>query len=469
MMTMKTSSRALVSAARFALPLVFVACGNANGAGARTGGGGSSATPGGDSSVAESDAGGSSGGASGSASGSASGGSGTGGASSSSGKAGAANSGAAGAVVNVGGAAGAPPNPCTLDGGCKPGSWTNVTPPQIVLTDLPCGSVGVKSVQADPLHAQNMYASFHCQGVWKSSNYGQTWQGPINTGMNGDKVTNCAGSITLAPTSADAEPILYLSCIRGSVGFWASTDGGVNWTNYVVGPAPNDAVGQQFYPPVVDPYNNQHLLMVGHANNLFVESNDGGKTWHTINTDPAMAMAGGTGGPWFVDNGDPAATRATWLWMASASGGKIGTWRTNDSGGTWTHVESNEHVNGGWQLYQPDKKGTIYMAGVYSSQGWGVLRSSDYGNTWVHVGGSAQQSVVFGTSKAIYAAYGAGQVSPPSLETSMLSGNGDWTDSVTPAEMNQGPAQAAVTTDDKQNNIIVLANYLGGLWRFVEP
>jgi hypothetical protein len=381
------------------------------------------------------------------------------------GRAGASNAGSGG---NIGGAAGAPPNPCTMDGGCQPGVWVDVTPAPIVLTDLPCGNAGVKSVQADPLHAQNMYAAFHCQGVWKSSNYGQTFEGPINTGTNGDKVTNCAGSITLAPTNAQSEPILYLSCIRGNVGFWVSEDGGVNWTNYVVGPAPNDATGQQFYPPVVDPYNNQHLLMVGHGNNLFIESTDGGKTWSTVNTDPGMAMSGGTGGPWFVDNGDPGVTHDTWLWMASASGGGIGTWRTKDGGTSWTHVETCEHVNGGWQLYQPDKNGSIFMAGVYSSLGWGVLHSKDFGNTWEHVGGPAQESVVFGTSKALYAAYGAGIPGDPSLEVTPQPGTGDWTNPGTPAEMTQGPAEAAVTNDGK-NSIVVLANYTGGLWRYVEP
>jgi hypothetical protein len=38
----------------------------------------------------------------------------------------------------------------------------------------------------------------------------------------------------------------------------------------------------------------------------------------------------------------------------------------------------------------------------------------------------------------------------------------------TPPAMTQGPAQAAVTSDGK-NNILVIASYNAGLWRYIEP
>jgi len=84
------------------------------------------------------------------------------------------------------------------------------------------------------------------------------------------------------------------------------------------------------------------------------------------------------------------------------------------------------------------------------------------------VGAPQQETVVFGTSKALYAAYGAGIVSDPTLQSTPQPGSGAWTNAATPTALTQGPAQAAVTSDTK-NNFIVLANYTGGLWRFVEP
>jgi hypothetical protein len=48
------------------------------------------------------------------------------------------------------------------------------------------------AVQADPANPSHLYTMFHCQGVWKSTNYGTTWTGPINTGTN---VTNRIGKL----------------------------------------------------------------------------------------------------------------------------------------------------------------------------------------------------------------------------------------------------------------------------------
>jgi hypothetical protein len=375
----------------------------------------------------------------------------------------------------IGGAAGMPPNPCLLDGGCPAGEWINVTPSTVSLTDGDCGNFGTKTVQADPKHPQDIYTFYFCQGLWKSSDYGQTWQGPINKGDNAAKVTDCAGGITLGPTDGTHPPLMWLSCIRGDgLGFWKSLDGGVTWTSVVVTNTPQDATGQQFYPPIVDPYDNQHLLMAGHANNFLLESVNGGDTWKTLTLDPGMTQntQGGTWAPAFIDNGNPADTRKTWLFIAAMTGGLEGTWRTTDAGATWTHVDNNEHINGGSQIYQPDTKGSIFMPGVYSGEGWGVLYSSDFGLTWQHVGGSTQESVVIGTPKNLYAAYGwgvgAGGEAAPSLEVSSLPGTGDWATPGTPMEMTQGPAEGAVTSDGK-NNIVFLANYNAGLWRYVEP
>ena len=63
---------------------------------------------------------------------------------------------------------------------------------------------------------------------------------------------------------------------------------------------------------------------------------------------------------------------------------------------------------------------------------------------------------------------GAGNVVDPVLEVSPLPGTGAWTKPGTPAAMTQGPAQAAVTNDGK-NNIILTASYNAGMWRYVEP
>src|SRR5690606_37237190 len=104
-----------------------------------------------------------------------------------------------------------------LNGGCPEGEWIHVTPAEVDLTsDGTCGNFGTKTVQFDSRHPQDAYTHFFCQGIYKSSDYGQTWTGPINS----NNVQDCAGGITLGPTDANTPPILYLSCIRGAaIGF----------------------------------------------------------------------------------------------------------------------------------------------------------------------------------------------------------------------------------------------------------
>ncbi len=96
------------------------------------------------------------------------------------------------------------------------GTWTNVTPSGVDLTDALCGNGGTETVQVDPAHPSNIYAEFNCQGIWKSTDYGQTWTGPINTGTNGAAAGACGGGITMSPSSTASVPTIFESCIRGS-------------------------------------------------------------------------------------------------------------------------------------------------------------------------------------------------------------------------------------------------------------
>jgi len=352
-----------------------------------------------------------------------------------------------------------------------PGVWTNVTPAGVNLSSLGgCGNYGAESVQNDAAKPGEMYTMFMCQGVWKSSDYGQSWKGPINTGSNGSVVGDCAGAITIAPNNTATPPTLFASCIRGAgIGFWRSSNGGVDWTRYTVAPA---AANQQFYPPVVDPYDPNHLLMTGHGFDLLAQSVDGGQTWTEVTVETAMNSKGGTGGINFIDTGNATTTRSTWIWMGSDTVIGIGTWRTSNGGAGWTKVETNDHPGGVSEIYQPDTSGVVYMPGAYSKLGHGVFRSTDYGLTWTHVGQTVPERVVFGTEKHMYAMYGAasgpGQMVNPNLEVSAQPGTGTWTQPGTPAAMIQGPAQARVL-DVGASSIIVLAGYNAGLWRYVEP
>jgi hypothetical protein len=171
----------------------------------------------------------------------------------------------------------------------------------------------------------------------------------------------------------------------------------------------------------------------------------------------------------FVNTGNSVTTRATWLWTGQPTGGAHGTWRTTNSGVNWVQVEKNE---GAAQIYQPDTNGVVFMAGVYSDLGSGVLRSKDYGQTWIHVGANTQEAVAFGTTKNVYSMYGfpsgPGNAIGNAFQVASQPGTGIWVAPGTPAGLTQGPAQIAVVNDGT-HNIFWGAMYNAGLWRYVEP
>jgi hypothetical protein len=349
------------------------------------------------------------------------------------------------------------------------GTWTNVTPAGVDLTDTLCGNFGTQTVQVDPAHPSNIYAEFNCQGIWKSVDFGVTWSGPINTGSNGTLVSACVGGITISPASTASVPTIYQSCIRGNaIGFWKSSDGGVDWTNYTIAPTP---ARQDYFAPVVDPYDGNHLLMPGHEQVSLVESFDGGQNWSSVPLDSGMVQNGASAVISFINTGNSSTTRGTWLWIAQASGGAYGTWRTTNSGANWTQVDKNEYF-GSAQIYQPDNTGVVFMAGVYSALGSGALQSTDYGQTWTHVGNSNIESLVFGTSANVYAIAGApvgiNGLVDPAFEVAAQPGTGTWVPPGTPAELNQGSAQISVVNDGT-HYIFVGAMYNSGIWRYVEP
>lgn len=349
------------------------------------------------------------------------------------------------------------------------GTWINVTPAGVDLSHELCSNYGASTIQVDPAHPSNLYTMFHCQGVWKSTDYGATWTGPINTGTNGATAGGCSGGIAIPPGSTASTPTIYLACIRGGAGpgLWKSTDGGVNWTLLTV-PV---SVRQDYYP-TIDPYDGNHILLTGHEFDSLVESTDGGLTWSNITLPSGMLQNGRSAFVFFINTGTPSTTRSTWLWLAEQSGGTVGTWRTANGGNLWAKVESHEHLLGSSQMYQPGTDGVLYVAGAYSPLGWGVLRSSDYGQTWSHVGGTSPLSVVFGTNKNIYAMAGGpvgiGGILNPNLQVASQPGTGTWVTPGTPVGMTQGPAQVSVVNNGT-NNILVGAMWNAGLWRYVEP
>lgn len=360
--------------------------------------------------------------------------------------------------------------------------WTNVTPsgPDLSNPNL-CGSpgnFGTQTVGHDSASPNIMYAAFDYFGIYKSTDYGATWAGPINTGTLGSTISaSCGAGITVGSGG-----VIYFSAIRGTIGLFKSTDGGVDWVQENVAGLPSGR--QDCYPPQIDPYNASHLIMPGHEQNVLVESVDAGVTWTVIPTattggpsgNGMQDATGGTGFVFFINTGSSTTTATTFLWIAQWNNNTYGTWRTTNDGTSWTFVQNNEHAHGASQIYQPNTTGDLFMAGLGSSLGSGALHSSDYGVTWGLAGTSQNESLVWGTSKHLWTMYGwaiglgqaVGAQCQMTATVPSAGSAGTWSSCTVPSGIYQGAGRVDVNNDGT-HNILVGAMWGAGIWRLIEP
>jgi hypothetical protein len=351
-----------------------------------------------------------------------------------------------------------------------PNVWYAVTPPEVSLDPDYAGpgdggNYGFESVCKDPSNPGHVYAMCHLQGIWKSTDYGKTYVGPINTGTNGAAITASAGCITVIPTGG--VPVLAVNIGRGNLGYYNSTDGGVNWLKPDISPPMPDG-REDIYPVSFNPYNGDDQLSTGHEQNKIIRSRDGGVTFENVNMP--TETTDGSGYIFHIDMGNEEDTAETWLWIAQGTGGTDGTWRTGDGGETWTKVDKNEHQHGGCQIYQPGS-GVIWMCGVYSDLGWGNLRSADYGVTWTHYGPNEASTIIWGTPTRVYSMGGFATHDPvsPGFKSCEANTPATWTDRSDEApETFLGGAAMVAVMNDGENYIFIMAVGNSGLSRYVE-
>jgi hypothetical protein len=349
----------------------------------------------------------------------------------------------------------------------KPGVWENVTPQSMNLDPNAnaAGNYGVLDVLADPVRPSDLYAFACYQGVWKSTDYGLSWA-QVNTVTNAAVLDSGRPFASIDPNPARdpaTPPALFATNMYGTEsGVLKSTDGGVNWSHYALPGADQDVCFV-----AVDPGDGQHVLASYHDQAGLLESIDGGQTWTLLNAPAAIGVCVY---PFFVDTGT-AGRRTTWLTEATWAdvGGSNGVWRTTDSGASWTRVESFEHALAAAGMAQPKNESFVYAGGAFGTKGTGVYQSSNGGANWTLVA-SGSGSVVFASSRFLYAAASGpsqGMIDPAFLRAPLSPGTA-WSTLATPPEMTNGPSNANVTNDGS-HDVIVSANWLAGIWRYVEP
>lgn len=226
-------------------------------------------------------------------------------------------------------------------------------------------------------------------GVWKTENGGTTWKN-ISDGYFG-------GSIGAVAVSASNNNVIYVGqgeeTVRGNVssgfeGVWKSTNGGESWQN--VGLKDAMHVGRIRIHP-----SNPDVAWVAVMGDLFKTSEtrgvykttDGGKNWQRVlfaNADAgAVDISMDPKNPDFMMASTWRIRRTPYSLSSGGEGSEI--WKSTDGGNTWNSVIENEGMPEGpigisGVSISPVNPKTVYA--IIEAKDGGVFKSTDAGETW---------------------------------------------------------------------------------------
>ena len=345
-----------------------------------------------------------------------------------------------------------PPDPCVAAGTCPPGVWINVTPAELSPAVLrpTANAFGPGTIVGDPARPGDLYVGGSSAGLWRSTDYGNSWR-QIN-----DTLPDVPRGAVIA-VAGTAPATIWAA---GYNVIYKSVDGGSTFSE--------TTLDVSLYSLEVDPYDATHLVSGLHEADGVYESTDGGASWQ-----PAGGSGFPAGGiswyPFFVDTGIAASTRRTWLAIAQNGGSAA---MTSDGGVTWTvpsGVGGLQHPHGNARMFQSGS--TLYLAGTNGPDGQGVYRSPDLGASWSRVdSGQTPEALVWGTPKNVYAMYAwacSGCDLGTDFEIAPQPGT-TWAPASVPSALTIGP-NSVVVTGDGTHGIFVALMWDEGLWRYVEP
>src|SRR5216683_994198 len=229
-------------------------------------------------------------------------------------------------------------------------------------------------------------------GVWKSDDYGRTWE-PIFD----HQPTQSIGAIAVAPSDSN---IIYVASGEGlhrpdlsvGTGIYKSIDAGKTWTHLGLGD------GQQIPALAIDPRDSNRIFaaVLGHPYGPSEErgifrSSDGGQTWQKL-----IYKNENTGGSDVeIDPSNPDVVYAS-LWEAREGpwednnvfqGTAGGLFKSTDGGNTW-HALTKGLPSDLSQIYvaiAPSDAHRLYATLATGAGTLGVYRSEDSGESWARV------------------------------------------------------------------------------------
>jgi photosystem II stability/assembly factor-like uncharacterized protein len=246
------------------------------------------------------------------------------------------------------------------------------------------------AVSGVPSQRGTYYMAATDGGIWKSTDYGRTWD-PIFDGQ----YTGSIGALAVAPSDPN---ILYAGSGEGlrrpdlSVGdgIYKSTDAGATWVHLGL------RDGRQIAGIAIDPRNPNRVFaaVLGHPygpndERGLYRSTDGGQSWQKVlgkdeNTGAATVL---------IDPRNPNIVYAA-LWASRNPPWRLrdilqlfqdgGLYKSADGGTTWTQLRTGLPANVGriGLAIAPGDSQRLY-AWVNDDKGCGIYRTSDAGASWI--------------------------------------------------------------------------------------
>ncbi len=363
----------------------------------------------------------------------------------------ACSSGGDGAKLVDGGSSDGPDNmnptrdPCVASGSCPPGQWVNVTPPDMMIPQFGPGPIVV-----DPKRPSDLYLGGGGDGIWKSTDYGNSWS----------VINSTIGYVPMGLIIAVAGTTPATVWVSGYKLSYKSIDGGETFATI-----PND-LPAELYSISIDPNDDNHLISGLHEADGLVESTDGGQSWNLLQGSN-FPSGGISWYPFFIDTGSSSSTSKTWLAIAQ-DGGSVAI--TKDGGGSWTipaGISGLQHAHGNAQIFQ--QGANLFVPGIGGPEGDGMYRSTDRGQTFTQVA-SGSLSVAWGSKDTVYAMWGwacAGCNLGASFVSAPLPAGDSWSKLSVPDALVIGANHVAVTSDGT-HQIFVGTMWSTGIWRYVE-
>ena len=252
----------------------------------------------------------------------------------------------------------------------------------------------VVAVDGVPSEPSTFYMGGVQGGVWRSSNYGLSWENISDGQIPG--TASSIGAVAVAPSNPK---IIYAGTGEGDIrgdfdtgeGIYKSTDAGKTW--HYAGLRDTHTISSL----VIDPHDPQtvYATSLGHvfkpnADRGVFKTTDGGKTWKNV-----LYVDDKTGGNVVVmDPRNSSVLYATmWEeqrtpWSLTSGGPGSGLYKSTDAGAHWTKISAHpgfaHGLLGKMGVAVAASNPRIVYAIVQARDG-GVFRSADAGATWKRV------------------------------------------------------------------------------------